>query len=94
MTLKNPIVINGVSISDSHRLNYVQYQLNTLNLKDNSGIKNLCFYDTKNELYLNRLTTEKLPYPTHKNLQRMALRKLEYNSDAFRKLQSLIAYSS
>lgn len=92
MTLKKPIVINGVSISDSHRLNFVQYQLNTLNLKDNVGVKNLCFYDTGNQLYFNRPTVDKLPYPTHKNIQRLALRKLDYNPKSFSKLLDLLAF--
>lgn len=92
MSLKKPIVINGVSISNSHRLNFVQYQLNTLNLKDNAGVKNICYYDMNNEMYSNRPTIDKLPYPTHKNLQRLALRSLQYNPGAFYKLQSLLAY--
>lgn len=93
MTLKSPIVINGVSISNSHRLNFVQYQLNTLNLKDNAGVKNICYYDTDNELYFNRPTIDRLPYPTHKNIQRLALSHLQTNPAAFNKLQALLAYN-
>lgn len=94
LNLKTPIVVNGVSISDSHRLNFVLFQLNTLNLKDNNGIKNLCFYDTNNELYYNRPTVDKLPYPTDKNIQRMAMRYLQYNPEAFRKMQAILAYGA
>lgn len=94
LALKTPIVVNGVSISNSHRLNYIMYQLNTLNFKDNTGVKNICYYDMNNELYYNRPTVEKLPYPTHKNIQRLVMRQLEYNPEAFRKLQSVIAYGA
>lgn len=94
LNLKTPIVVNGVSISDSHRLNYVLFQLNTLNLHDNHGIKNICFYETNNELYYNRPTVDKLPYPTSKNIQRMAMNSLQYNPEAFRKMQAILAYSA
>ena len=67
--------------------------MNTLNLTDNTGVKNICYYDMDNELYLNRPTVDKLPYPTHKNIQRLIMRQLQYNSDSFRKLQNMIAYS-
>lgn len=92
--LKKPVVINGVSISDSHRLSYVSYQLNTLDLASSKGVKNICFYDAENELYANRPTVEKLPYPTHKNIQRMAMRELKYNPSAFKKLQSIVGYAA
>lgn len=90
-SLRHPLVVNGVSISESHRLNYVAFQLNTMNLKDNEGVRNLCYYDMNNELYFNRPTVNKLPYPTHKNIQRMAIRELEYNPETFKKLQSIVA---
>ena len=94
LTLPRPIVVNGVSISNSQRMNYVSFQLNTLGMQDNGGLKNVCFYDTDNELYHNRPTVDKLPYPTHRNIQRLAMRNLEYNPAAFRKLQSIVAYGA
>ena len=90
LELKQPIVVNGVSLSNG-RLNYVTFQLNTLNLNTNSGIKNLVYYDMGNELYLNVPTIEKLPYPSLKNLQRLALRHLKFNKLAFQKFQSILA---
>jgi len=89
--LVEPIVVNGVSLSNE-KLNYVTFQLNTLNLTDNSGVKNIVYYDLNNELYLNRPRLEKLPYPTLKNLQRLALMHLEYNPAAFDKLLSVLAF--
>ena len=94
LTLKKPIVVNGVSVSNSHKFNYVLFQLNTLNLTDNHGVKNICFYDMGNELYLNRPTVDKLPYPTHKNIQRLAMRELKYNPETFVKLQSIVGYGN
>ena len=91
--LKNPLVVKGVSMSND-RLTYVTYQLNTLKLDDNEGVKNIAYYDTDNKLYLNRPKINSLPYASHKNIQRLALHHLEYNSDAFKKLLSLIAYGS
>ena len=88
--LVNPIVVNGVSLINQ-RLNLVTYQMNTLNLSESSGVKNLVYYDKGNELYHNRPTVEKLPYPTHANIQRLALRHLDYNPNAFKKLLSLLA---
>ena len=58
LTLPTPIVVNGVSISNSQRMNYVSFQLNTLGMQDNDGLKNVCFYDTDNELYHNRPTVD------------------------------------
>jgi len=81
-------------VSNSHKFNYVLFQLNTLNLADNHGVKNVCFHDMGNELYFNRPTVEKLPYPTHKNIQRMAMRELDYNPQTFLKLQSILAYGN
>jgi hypothetical protein len=78
----------------NEKLNYVTFQLNTLNLTDNSGVKNIVYYDLNNELYLNRPTLEKLPYPTLKNIQRLALMHLEYNPAAFDKLLSVFAFGS
>ena len=50
------------------------------------------YYDKNNELYLNRLTRDKIPYATHKNIQRMALRHLSYNPAAYDKFLSFLAY--
>lgn len=91
--LKEPIVVNAVSLSNQ-RFNFVSYQLNTLNYADNSGAKNIVHYDVDNEIYLNRPTIAKMPYPTQKNVQRLAMRQLEYNASAFLKLVSLIAYGA
>ncbi len=68
------------------------FQLNTLNMRDNNGVKNIVYLDADNELYFNRLTREELPYASHKNLQRMALRRLDYNPIAFDKLLAFMAY--
>jgi hypothetical protein len=88
--LQTPIVVNGVSIQNQ-RFNFLTYQLNTANLANNSGVKNLCFYDAQNnEIYSNRPTKEKLPFLTHKNLQRMALSHLEYNQSVFRKFLAML----
>ena len=78
-----------MSISNG-RLSYVTFQLNTLNLANNAGIKNIVYYDLANELYSNVPTVEKLPYPSLKNIQRMALRNLEYNKATFQKLISML----
>ncbi len=91
--LKTPIVVNAVSLTH-HRFNYATFQLNTLNLKDNNGVKNIVYYDTNNELYYNRPTYDRLPFVSHKNLQRLALRHLEYNPEAFKKLLSLMLYGA
>ena len=91
MELVNPIVVNGVSLSNG-RLNFVTYQLNTLDLTNNSGVKNIVYYDMANELYSNVLSLDKLPYPSLKNQQRMALRHLSYNPNVFQKFQSILAY--
>lgn len=88
--LKKPIVINGVSLSNG-RFNYVTFQMNTLNLTHNTGIKNIVYYDMANELYMNVPSLDKLPLPSLKNLQRMALRHLEYNPATFQKLMSLMS---
>lgn len=64
--------------------------MNTLSLNNNSGIKNIVYYDMENELYSNVPSVEKLPYPSLKNMQRMALRHLEYNPTVFQKFQSLL----
>lgn len=94
MRLKTPVVVNAVSVSNQ-RFNYVVFQLNTLNLSDNNGVKNLVYYDTdENELYLNRPTLDKLPYPTQKNVQRLALRHLEYNPEVFRKFLSIVSFGT
>ena len=93
MELKDPIVVNAVSLTHQ-RFNFVSYQLNTLNYADNSGLKNIAHYDVDNEIYLNRPTIHKMPYPSHKNVQRLALRYLEYNPSAFLKLLSLMAYGA
>ena len=93
MELKDPIVVNAVSLTHQ-RFNFVSYQLNTLNLADNNGVKNIVHYDVDNDIYLNRPTINKMPYPSHKNVQRLAMRYLEYNSSAFLKLVSLIAYGA
>ena len=61
--LKEPLVVNAVSMAHSH-LSYVSFQLNTLNYESNEGVKNIVHYDTHNEIYLNRPTIDKLPYPT------------------------------
>jgi len=45
-----------------------------------------------NELYSNVPTIEKLPYPSLKNMQRMALQHLEYNQTTFQKLISLLSF--
>ena len=91
--LKSPIVVKAVSIRNE-KLTFVAYQLNTLDLKGNEGIKNLVYYDTNNHLYLDRPTKWKLPYESHKNVQRYALAHLKYNPDAFRKLLAFIAYGA
>jgi hypothetical protein len=93
LRLKQPIVVNAVSLNHQ-RFNFVTYQLNTLNLRDNSGVKNLAFYDTNNELYYNRPTIDKLPYPSMKNMQRLALRQLEYNPEVFRKFLSVLFHGA
>lgn len=91
--LKEPVVVKAVSISNE-KLNSVIFQLNTLRLNDNIGVKNIVYYDNKdNELYLNRLTQDKLPYATYKNIQRQVLSCLEYNPVAYEKFLSLMAYS-
>lgn len=92
--LQTPIVVNGVSIQNQ-RFNFLTYQLNTTNLANNSGVKNLCFYDAQNnEIYSNRPTKEKLPFLTHKNLQRMALSHLEYNQSVFRKFLAMLLFNA
>jgi hypothetical protein len=91
--LKEPLVVNAISVSNQ-RFNFLTYQLNTLNLKNNEGIKNLAFYDGGNEIYLNRPTVEKLPYPSHRNIQRLALRHLQYNPDVFKKFLAIMAFNS
>jgi hypothetical protein len=93
MQLKSPITVNGVSMCNQ-RLNFVSFQLNTLNMNNNQGIKNLVYYDMDNELYLNRPTVNKLPYPTMKNIQRLALRHLECNQNSFKKLYSVLSYDA
>lgn len=79
------------------RFNFVTFQLNTVNLAGNDGVKNLCYYDAdsiennnNNQIYLNKLSRDKLPYLTHKNLQRLALDHLEYNPLVFKKLSALL----
>ena len=89
--LKHPIVVNAVSLNHQ-RFNYVTYQLNTLNMADNNGVKNIAYYDSNNELYYNRPNLDKLPYPSLKNIQRLALEHLEYNPVAFKKLLSIILF--
>jgi hypothetical protein len=74
------------------RLNFVAYQLNTLDLSDNKGIKNIVYIDTNNYLYLNRPNRNKMPYESHKNVQRYALSHLKYNPEAFQKLLSFISH--
>jgi hypothetical protein len=91
--LQNPLVVNGVSVTNQ-RFNYVSFQLNTMNLKDNQGVKNLVFYDADNEIYTNRLTVDKLPYPTQKNIQRLAMRSLEYNPRVFEKFLAYFSYGN
>ncbi|CAF0708667.1 unnamed protein product [Brachionus calyciflorus] len=93
--LQSPLVVNGVSVTNQ-RFNYVTFQLNTLNLKDNNGVKNLVYYDddSQNEIYLNRPTLDKLPYPTQKNIQRLALRNLQYNPSVFEKFMAYFTYGS
>lgn len=94
--LKTPIVVNGVSIKHE-RFNFVTYQLNTTDLSGNEGVKNLCYYEaadsSDNELYSAKLSKLKLPYLTHKNLQRYALDHLEYNPNLFKKLLALILFN-
>ena len=85
--------MNAVSINNQ-RFNYATFQLNTLDYGSNTGVKNIAYYDTNNELYLNRPNKENMPYASQKNIQRMALRKLEYNPDTFRKLLSLMLYGA
>lgn len=79
------------------RFNFVTFQLNTVNLTGNDGVKNLCYYDadsiennSNNQIYSNKLSRDKLPYLTHKNLQRLALDHLEYNPVVFKKLSAFL----
>jgi hypothetical protein len=91
--LKEPIVVKAVSLSQE-KLNLVVYQLNTLNLNDNNGVKNIVYYENmNNKLYL-RLNCYQLPYATHRNIQRMAMRYLNYNHTVYDKFLSLISYGS
>ena len=76
----------------NERLNFVTYQLNTLNLRDNKGVKNIVYYDTNNNLYHGRPTKTKLPFESHKNVQRYALSHLKYNPDAFHKLLAIVSH--
>lgn len=91
--LQRPLVVNGISVTNQ-RFNYATFQLNTLNLKDNRGVKNIVFYDDdgQNEIYMNRPTVESLPYPTQKNIQRLALRNLQYNPSVFEKFLAYFTY--
>ena len=86
-----PVVVKCVSLSNE-RLNMLVFQLNTLNARNNAGVKNIAYLDADNEIYLNRLTRHKLPYASHRNIQRMAMRQLDYNPAAFDKLLALMAY--
>lgn len=81
--------MNAISIKNEI-LNFITFQLNTMNLKNNNGIKNLVYIDKNNELYLNRPNLDTLPYPSRRNIQRYAIRKLEYNSDTFQKFKSIL----
>lgn len=89
--LARPIVVNGVSVSHQ-RFNFLTYQLNTLNMSNNGGVKNLAFYDCDNEIYLNRPDLKTLPYPSQKNVQRLILDKLEYNPNVLKKFSSLVSF--
>ena len=89
MELKKPFVVNAVSIQNE-KLNFITFQLNTLNLRNNNGIKNIVYIDKNNELYLNRPNIDSLPYPSRRNIQRYAIRKLEYNSITFQKFKSIL----
>lgn len=86
-------MLNGVSIQNE-KLNYIVYQLNTLNLNDNNGIKNIVFIDKDNDLYLNRPNINTLPYPSRRNIQRYALRKLELNETTFDKFKTILLSDS
>ena len=61
-----------------------------MNLINEKGIKNLVYIDKDIELYFNRPNVDKLPYPSRKDIQRYAMRKLEYNPSAFQKIKSII----
>ncbi|RNA29386.1 39S ribosomal mitochondrial [Brachionus plicatilis] len=93
--LLKPLVVNGISVTNQ-RFNYATFQLNTLNFKDNKGIKNIVFYDDQgqNEIYMNRPTVDNLPYPTQKNIQRLALRNLQYNPEVFQKFLAYFSFGS
>ena len=92
--LKEPIVLNAISLSNHNCLSFVTYQLNTVDLADNKGVKNICFYDVNNEIYADKPRPDQLPYLSHRNLQRLAIRKLNYNPIVFNKLYALISSNS
>lgn len=93
--LEKPLVVNGISVTNQ-RFNYASFQLNTLNLNDNKGVKNIVYFDDdgQNEIYMNRPTLENLPYPTQKNIQRMAIRNLQYNPKVFQKFLAYFVQGS
>jgi hypothetical protein len=87
--LTKPIVVNGISVSNNV-FNFVTFQLNTFNLKESEGVKNIAYYDFGNEIYFDRPNISTLPYPTRKNIQKYALTKLNYNPQVFKKICSII----
>ena len=44
MELKKPFVVNGVSIQNE-KLNFISFQLNTMNFRNNNGIRNIVYIE-------------------------------------------------